>query len=747
MNHTAQWITHGTATPFYARKTFSLSAPPERAAAKVCGLGQFQLYANGRKVGDHVLDPAWTDYNKSINFVSFELGDLLRQGENVIAVEVGNGWFLMDQDHYVFQFPSFMPPNPNPYKPYSDVLMLWLELEIVCADGSTVTIQSDETFKTADHMIRHSNVFGSETIDGRMRIPGWADLGMDDASWTEAQFVPEGSLPKGRLSEQTIPPVRIIRTYEGKYLHTDPEGRLIYDFGQNMAGMLELEVKGWRGSTFRIYPAEKLDAEGRADQMAKGWCLVDVCETYIVGQDNAWEQMSMTFTYFGGRYIAIELPEGGEVRNVTAHAISSAGVRSGSFTCDDPRFMQIYDLIEKTVEANMLSVHTDCPTIERFAWQEENVLMTPAIMFMKDIRLHMEKFLKDAREAQHTVEDYFLDMEGHPFYPGDGLIPAQAPCYIPNVLPVPGMGSFYDTIAWGSSIILGTRWHYMFYGDLRIVEGNYEAGERYLAHLKTKINQEGFINHGLGDWGNPDHEYARENIETAFLYADAITLSWFAKLLDRDSESIEYYAYAEQVKQNYNEKLLVQDRHGKWFYQDYSHADGEFTTQACQALPLYWGMVPEDKISDVTDALRSKLIERGSFVAGEVGLPYIIQTMVKHGMNDLICRFILKPEHPSYYAFVLDGETTLGEYWENNPRSHCHDMMGHIAEWYYTGIAGIQLLEAGFRKVHIDPYMPPSMNEFTCTYQTPLGQIKVQGKRVDGSPVYDISLPKRILDT
>ncbi len=746
MNQAAQWITQGTATPFYARKAFFLAAPPERASAKVCGLGQFQLYVNGRKVGARVLDPAWTDYNKSISFVSFEVGDMLRQGENVIAAEVGNGWFLMDQEHYVFHFPPFMPPNPNPYKPFSDVLMLWLELELVCVDGSTMSIHSDETFKTADHMIQHSNVFGSETMDGRLRIPGWAGPEFDDAAWTDARLVPEGSLPAGRLCEQSIPPVRVIHTYEGRYLHTDPEGRLIYDFGQNMAGMLELEVKGRRSGVLRVYPAEKLDSEGRVDQMAKGWLPVDVCETYIIGQDDTWEQMSMTFTYFGGRYIAVELPEeGGETRNVTAHAISSAGPRSGSFTCDDPRFMQIYDLVEKAVEANMLSVHTDCPTIERFAWQEENVLMTPGIMFMKDIRLHMEKFLTDAREAQHTAGDYFRDRKGGLFYPGEGLIPAQAPCYIPNVLPVPGMGSFYDTIAWGSSIILGTRWHYLFYGDLQIVADNYTAGKRYLAHLKSKVTQDGFINHGLGDWGNPDQKYTRENIETAFLYADAVTLSWFAHLLDKDGEAVEFHNYAEQVKRNYNAKLLAQDARGKWFYRDYSQGDGESTTQACQALPLYWGMVPEEKIGDVVDVLRNQLTERDSFVSGEVGLPYIIQTMAKYGMNDLICRFILKPEHPSYYAFVLDGETTLGEYWETNPRSHCHDMMGHIAEWYYTGIAGIQILEPGFRKVRIAPYMPSSMNEFTCTYQSPLGQIRVDGKRVSGSPVYHVSLPEEML--
>ena len=115
-------------------------------------------------------------------------------------------------------------------------------------------------------------------------------------------------------------------------------------------------------------------------------------------------------------------------------------------------------------------------------------------------------------------------------------------------------------------------------------------------------------------------------------------------------------------------------------------------TQASEALPLYWGLAPEDKAEDIVKAFRHTLEQEGAFVSGEVGLPYIIQTAREYGMNDLIAKFITREEHPSYYAFILEGMTTLGEYWEKNPRSHCHDMMGHIVEWYYNGIAGIQLL-------------------------------------------------------
>ena len=363
---------------------------------------------------------------------------------------------------------------------------------------------------------------------------------------------------------------------------------------------------------------------------------------------------------------------------------------------------------------------------------EPNHLMAPSIMYMKDGRKLWEKFFMDMRTDQLTENDYFMDLEGNRFYPGAGLIPSQAPCYVHNVLPVPGMGSFFDIIPWGSSGILGVKWHYLFYGDKQVIADNYEMGKKYLEHLKTKQNAEGFLNYGLGDWGNPDNQLARENVETAFLYADAITLAEFAEILGEKEDEVQLRQFAEEIKENYNQRLLVQDEKGKWCYRSFEHTEKLVITQACEALPLYWGMVPEDKVSDVAEAFRQTFLEKRAFASGEVGLPYIIQTASRYGMNDLICSFIMKPEHPSYYAFVKEGLTTLGEYWEENPRSHCHDMMGHIIEWYYNGLAGIKPLEPGFKKVLIKPYLPESMNYMKCRYESVSGMIQVILTRKDG---------------
>lgn len=724
------WITDGSGQPFYTRKTITLTKTIRRAMASVCGLGQFVFYVNGEKIGDHELDPGWTDYRKVIEYVNFDITSQLKMGENAFGAEIGNGWFLMDDaGGYSFHFPEFMPLNPNPYRPFGKSLIFSMELQVEYEDGSKETIRTDDSWKTAPHEVRRSNVYGSEIVDGALKQNGFSLPEFDDCAWEAALVLPEKELPCDHLVEQLHPPVKVIKSYEANYLHT-AEGKEIYDFSQNMSFLFSFEIKGKKGQVVKFYPAEKLDASGQADQMAKNWMLIDNVLTYTIGETQKWESYREKFTYFAGQYVAVEKssPEI-ELRNMTAHAITSAWEQAGSFECDDERYHQIYSLVEKSVEANMVSVHTDCPTIERFAWQEPNHLMAPAIMYMKNGRFLWRKFLMDMRYAQHTKEDIFHDYEGNPVYPGDGLIPSQCPCYIPNVLPVPGMGSFYDIIPWGSSVILATRWHYIFYGEKSVIEENYSAGKRYLAHLKSKINEEGFLNHGLGDWGNPENVLARENIETAFLYADAKTLAEFAGILGEKEDEKEFSSFAESIKNHYNEMLLTKTPEGKYVYRCYENKEKLVTSQACEALPLYWGMVPEDKEKDIAEAFRASLMEKNAFVSGEVGLPYIIQTASKYGMNDLIAEYITRPEHPSYYAFVLDGLNTLGEYWEKNPRSYCHDMMGHIIEWYYNGIAGIKPLKPGFQKVLIQPYLPKSMNHVKCCFYSASGLICVELQR------------------
>ncbi|MCC8102203.1 MAG: family 78 glycoside hydrolase catalytic domain, partial [Clostridiales bacterium] len=318
MSDIGRWITNQTAAPFYARRLFVLDKKVKKAEVKVCGLGQFLLWVNGQKVGDHELDPGWTDYKKLIEYVVFDLTDYLHTGENVIGAEVGNGWFIKMDEHYTFSFPPFMPPNPNPYQPYGKSLMLAVELNLTFEDGTGMCLHADEDWRVRRHPVVMSNVYGSETMDGRL-VPGdfWCTADFDASGWERASYVPKEEAPTGGASfkemiPQEHPPVKVIHSYEGVYLG-EVNGRKIYDFGQNLSGLLEFEVRGHAGDIVNVYPAEKLAADGDVDQMAKNWMNLDSCETYILGAgpDGEWERFRMKFTYFAGRYVAVEMISGG----------------------------------------------------------------------------------------------------------------------------------------------------------------------------------------------------------------------------------------------------------------------------------------------------------------------------------------------------------------------------------------------------------------------------------------------------
>ncbi|MBP3900309.1 MAG: family 78 glycoside hydrolase catalytic domain, partial [Blautia sp.] len=366
------FITNGTDAPFYVRRVLDIEKNILKATAKVCGLGQFEFHINGQKVGDHELDPGWTDYRKYVEYVTFDVTGYLRQGKNAVGAEIGNGWYIMNREHYSFDFPAFMPPNPNPYRPFGKQLVFAMRLELLYVDGTAEVFTAGEGFRTAPHPVLQSNVYGSETIDAARFRPGWDTVGFDDSDWSDALVAEDA--PVASLVEQFQPPVKVIRRYAPTLLGT-VNGREIYDIGQNISGVLELCLRGRKGDAVRVYPAEKLGPDGDVDQVMKDWTTLDAVITFILGEDDVWQRFRMKFTYFAGRVLAVERSRPGiELSDMRADAISSTWKASGSFRCDDERYQKVYDMIERTVEANMLSVHTDCPTIERFAWQEPNHL-------------------------------------------------------------------------------------------------------------------------------------------------------------------------------------------------------------------------------------------------------------------------------------------------------------------------------------------------------------------------------------
>lgn len=720
------WIGTGEAKPFYARKIIKCDKEIVSAYAAVCGLGQFIFYINGKKVDDHELDPGWTNYDKKVQYVVFDVKNYLNSGENALGISVGNGFYLADKgDRYFFEMPpasmrAFMPPNTNGYLPFGDKLPVKAMLTIKYADGSGITVTTDKDWKVKESACILANVYGSEIYDARRYPKHWNEAAFDDSHWNYAKLV---AGPKGNLCIQNQPPIVVKKTYEASLIGPCGSGYL-YDFGQNMSCMLELTVKGICGQRIDMLVAEKLDSEGKIDQMAKNWDMINVCCSYILSGEADGETWRQEFSYVGGRYVLIKgaVPE--EIISLKGDFIVSDSPVTGTFSCDNEKYNQVYKLIAEAIDSNLKSVHTDCPSIEKTAWLEESHLLAPSIMYYRDVRELWAKIFDDAIADQYTNDTIENGIMGEPLFRGDGFFPPIAPAYGKLIVDTP-MGNFWDLIAWSSFPILAAKWYYEYYGTTCMIEKYYDADCRYMSYLEKKINADGFIAHGLGDWGNPQMgAQATANVETAYYYKDLIIMAEFAEILGREADKSRFSSQAEKLRKNYNDKLLVKNENGIWCYKAWDHKEEIFCTQACQALPLEFGMVPDDRKRDVLEILKH-LVDEYGFVSGEIGFPSILRVLEGNNCQELIWQKAMSENGFSYYHFVQTGETTLGEYWEDNPRSHNHDMMGSLLELYYSSIAGIKALTPGFSKIAVKPCLPEDIHAVKCRYESVHGEIAI----------------------
>lgn len=738
----AKWISNGTQKPFYALKNYTVKKDISKAFCSVCGLGHFELNINGEKVGDHVLDSGWTNYNKQVQYVTFDVTKELRNGTNYICAEVGNGWYIGDTS----EGRHFYTMDKG-YQPFGNCLPLILQMTVYYEDGSIEQLLTDTSWDTSESGTTLANIYGSEDYDGR-KANGAQEL-LKSNSLNTAVLLGQDSIPKGTLTSQSHPPVKIKKTYDAIEVY-ERNGGIILDLGQNMSGQFEIFVKGKAGHKIKIIPAEKLLPNGDIQKTCESWLTYTLKGT---GQVESWKPR---FTYSAGRWVKIEgvtldsnvnLPQ---ILDVKGHFITSSAKDVGEFSCDDERYNKLFHIINKAIESNLNHVHSDCPTIERLGWLETSHLMAPSVMFNKNVDTLWTKIERDMKEAQYEPGEHDVDVGSKHFHYTEGLIPSIAPRYALFDRDW-SSGSFWDIVPWGSSIILSTLHHYHFYGNTKVIQDNYDSARKYVRYLADKYHSyneiynktgcEKFICHGLGDWGVlQEGTESRENVETAFFYYNLKIMAWFAHYIDKLSDEDEFDKLASEVLEGYNKSLLIiNPEDGNWCYKAYDKKEHISVTQTNQALPLYFGMVPKDKLESVKKSFL-RTVENRQINSGEIGLRFILQLLSDMDQNDIVHDMIMQPEHPSYIRFIEQGETTLPEFWQDDARSRNHDMMGHIMEWFFNGVAGISSKD-GFKNIIIAPKPPCQLHNVHCSYHAITGMIKVDMIVDENSFYLDVTVP------
>jgi alpha-L-rhamnosidase len=702
----AKWIGRNTSVdpqPLpLVRREFMLNAGIKRARVYVCGLGYYELTINGKRIGDHRLDPGYTRYDRRLLYVTYDVTDAIHQGENAIGVMLGNGWYNV-QTAAAWDFDA---------APWRAAPKLLLELHLEMADGSTQVVRTDEQWKTADGPIVFNSIYGGETYDARVEQPGWTQPDFDDAAWQAAEVV---DAPKGKLTAQAMHPIKITQWIKPVSVSEPRPGVFVFDVGQNLAGFAELKVAGPAGTKVVMKYSELLDKEGLADQSnigvhvwKKGKDQQFQTDTYVLKGDGE-ETWHARFDYHGFQYVEVTgSPEPLSVDNLRVAFMHSAVPEVGHFKCSNPLLNQIARNAKWSYLSNLHGIPTDCPHREKNGWTGDAHLACEVGLWNFDAVTHYEKWIHDLADEQ------------------------QADGKLPGIVPTSGWGYHWGNgPAWDSAYVLIPDYLQLYCGDTRLREREYEGHKRYVDYL-TRRSENGIVKIGLGDWSPAKTKTPEAVTSTAYYYRDARIVAATARMLGRDDEARKYDDLADGIRDAFNRKF-------------YSPATGSYAngSQTALSCALYQGLVEPAHESLVVDNLLRDLDRTdGHIDTGILGAKYLLHALSDRGHADAAYRIAAQDTQPSWGWWIRQGATTLWEGWGSGA-SHNHIFYGDVVNWYYRTIAGINPDPAapGFKHIIIKPQVVGDLTWAKATYDSVRGPISSQWSLNEGLLRLNVVVP------
>ncbi len=497
----------------------------------------------------------------------------------------------------------------------------------------------------------------------------------------------------------------------------------MYDFGQNASGIVELKVKGKKGQEVRLIPAELINKEKLANQRASGYPYYF---SYTLKGDGI-ETWRPKFTYYGFRYVQVEgaVPDTAGSNNDLPRVIGLEMLHTrnstpevGSFECSNELFNRINSLILWAIKSNLQSVLTDCPHREKLGWLEQTLLMGGGIHYNFDLYNLYSKQVMDMMEAQTT----------------DGLVPDIAPEYVVFIK------GFRDSPEWGSASVVLPWMVYKWYGDISIIEKAWPMMNRYVEYLKSK-SRDNIVSHGLGDWFDygprepgPAQLTPMALTATAIYYYDLKLLTNMAELLGKKEEQQKLSVWAEEVKEAFNKEFFNE--------KTCVYSTG---SQTAMSMPLCFGMVDENlRAKVVANLVDSIKIHNKALTAGDVGFHYLVQALTEGGASQLLFEMNNRDDVPGYGFQLKKGATALTESWPALEEvSNNHLMLGHIMEWFYTGLGGISQEEnsTAYKVIKIHPVMVGDITHAKADYQSPYGLISSEWTKNNGKLNLEVEIP------
>ncbi len=696
----------------WLRKAFTLNEKPQRATIYVASVGYHELYVNGTRVGDAVLSPSVVNYRKRARYVTYEIGDHLKAGKNVIGLWLGVSWSI---------FPQYKTPD----KPQTPIVLA--QTEIGMPDGQSVRIVTDETWRTYPSPNTLLGVwdfmhFGGELYDASKEVSGWWDLDLDDSAWQRATVY----APSLRLSAEMIEPNRRIKEIHPVGVEEVKSNVYLVDLGTNVTGWLEMDLHGQQGDTIEMKFSERSTTDMTHRLHSK----------YILGPSGQGTFRNR-FNYFTGRWITVAgLSYKPELSDIRAWLVRTDYARAANFECSNELLNEIYETTLWTFEDLSLGGYVvDCAHRERMGYGGDAHATTECGLNNYQLGAFYTKWSQDWRDVQGGESAW--GTSGDKAEPRDdvesGNLPYTAPTYWGGG--GPAWSGYCVTLPWEI---------YERYGDIRILEQNLPTIERWMAFLETKAKDNMLVRWGgtwdfLGDWLWPGARGVNgDTPETLFFnncyWIDNLqTAARIADVLERQDLAAWYRTRAAQVRQAVHAKFFLPAEN--------SYVNG---FQGYLAIALLVDLPPEEVRPAVWRRLEEEILinRKGHIHAGITAGAFLYKTLLAADRQGWLFAMANKDTYPGWGAMLRNGATTVWESWDMS-NSLCHSSYLYVGTWFIEGLAGIRtdLQTPGFKHFIIRPGLvdDPSLSWVKAHYDSTYGRI-VSNWRVDADRILHLNV-------
>lgn len=727
-NHAMPWdveAEHSRLSARYLRKQFDIDKEVKHATLYISGLGMYEAFINGQRVGEQVLAPAPTDYRRTVLYNAYDVTGLLAQ-KNAIGVVLGNGrYYTMQQDKKPYKITNFGYPT------------LRLNLIVEFADGSRKTISSDERWKIClDGAIRSNNEYDGEIYDARKEFTGWTEVGFNDDNWSKAErtAIPYGTL-RGAMSEnmkvvKQLSPQRVIRKGD----------RLIVDMGQNMAGWLKVRVSSVAaGDSVIIRFAEKLDSTGNI--WVENFRHAQSTDRYYANGREQGRWWHPSFVYHGFRYAEVTGLGNAGKDDFIGEVVSDAMEETGHFLSTDTILNKVYQNAYWGILSNYKGMPVDCPQRdERQPWLGDRTRSCFGEAFLFDNGPLYAKWARDITEAQRE----------------DGCIPDVAPAY---------WNYYSDDLTWAAALPMSLSMLYGHYGDDMPLRKYYPNVKRWLEHLKNQYQQDGLIHCGkYGDWCVPpekeelihSQDPARKTdvtlISSAYYYAICKMMAGYARMQKMDGDAHWFDQEAEMTKEAFNRQFLTVKKGTTTVPGHILYPDSTFygnNTVTANLLPYYFGMIDDPYVKqEVEKNIVKAIIDQGAITSGVIGTGWLMHALTRMGRTDVAWMLATNKKYPSWGYMAEHGATTIWELWNGDtasPKMNSGNhvmLLGDLLSWLYEDIAGIGAANIGFKQIVMKPdFSVDEIDDIDASYQSVYGKIVSRWKKEHGKLYWHVEIP------